>query len=140
MYVFFSQIIERFNGRLPGYIGQGKDKFSFSHVDDVVEGHIAALNKGRPGERYLLTGENVSFMQVFDIAAIITQTKKPWFSIPLFVVEVYGWVSVLISRITGTLPLISPPVCSLWFLKNCVVYILFLLLICCIFVTSFGTK
>ncbi|GMP81061.1 hypothetical protein CsSME_00035905 [Camellia sinensis var. sinensis] len=50
-------IIERFNGRLPGYIGYGNDKFSFSHVDDVVEGHLAALNKGRPGERYLLTGK-----------------------------------------------------------------------------------
>ncbi|KAK7860933.1 isoflavone reductase like protein pcber [Quercus suber] len=34
----FCQIIERFNWRLPGYIGSGNDKFSFSHVDDVVEG------------------------------------------------------------------------------------------------------
>lgn len=102
-------IIERFNGRLPGYIGYGKDKFSYSHVDDVVEGHIAAMNKGRPGERYLLTGENASFMQVFDIAANMTETKKPWFSIPLLVIEVYGWISVLFSRITGKLPLISPP-------------------------------
>lgn len=102
-------IIERFNGRLPGYIGQGTDKVSFSHVDDVVEGHIAALNKGRLGERYLLTGENASFMQVFDVSATITGTGKPWFNIPLLVIEAYGWLSVFISRITGRLPLISPP-------------------------------
>lgn len=102
-------IIERFNGRLPGYIGDGNDKFSFSHVDDVVDGHIAALNKGRPGQRYLLTGENESFVKVFDIAADMTKTKKPLFSIPLWVIEAYGWVSVLFSRITGKLPLISPP-------------------------------
>ncbi|XP_059633052.1 uncharacterized protein LOC132275882 [Cornus florida] len=102
-------IIERFNGRLPGYVGYGNDMFSFSHVDDVVEGHIAALNKGRPGERYLLTGENASFMHVFDIAASITQTKRPWFNIPLLVIETYGWLSILFSRITGKLPLISPP-------------------------------
>ncbi|CAK9176994.1 unnamed protein product [Ilex paraguariensis] len=102
-------IIERFNGRLPGYIGYGSDKFSFSHVDDVVDGHIAAMNKGRLGERYLLTGENASFMHVFDIAAIITETKKPSFGIPLLVIEAYGWLSVLFSRITGKLPLISPP-------------------------------
>ncbi|KAM7514207.1 hypothetical protein LguiA_003790 [Lonicera macranthoides] len=102
-------IIERFNWRLPGYIGYGNDKFSYSHVDDVVDGHIAAMNKGRPGERYLLTGENASFKQVFDIAAAITETKKPWFGIPLMVIEVYGWASVLWSRITGKLPLISPP-------------------------------
>lgn len=102
-------IVERFNGRLPGYIGHGNEKFSFSHVDDVVKGHISALDKGQPGERYLLTGENASFMQIFDMAAAITNTKRPWLNIPLFVIEVYGWLSVLFSRLTGTLPLISPP-------------------------------
>ena len=54
-------IIERFNGRLPGYIGPGTDRYSFSHVDDVVDGHIGAMSKGRVRERYLLTGENGSF-------------------------------------------------------------------------------
>ncbi|KAK8642516.1 hypothetical protein V6N13_011857 [Hibiscus sabdariffa] len=102
-------IIERFNWRLPGYIGRGNDRFSFSHVDDVVEGHIAAMEKGRPGERYLLTGENASFRHVFDIAAIITGTARPKYNIPLGLIEVYGWISVLFARITGKLPLISPP-------------------------------
>ncbi|XAR61867.1 Farnesol dehydrogenase (NAD(+)) [Bertholletia excelsa] len=105
-------IVERFNGRLPGYMGTGNDKFSFSHVDDVVEGHIGALNRGRLGERYLLTGENASFAQVFDYAAAVTGTERPWFKIPLLVIEVYGWISVLFSRITGNLPLISPPTVS----------------------------
>ncbi|XP_058089134.1 uncharacterized protein LOC131236061 [Magnolia sinica] len=102
-------MIERFNGRLPGYIGYGTDKTSFSHVEDVVNGHIAAMHKGRVGERYLLTGENASFVHVFNIAAIITGTRRPWFHIPLWVVEAYGWISVLLARITGTLPLISYP-------------------------------
>ncbi|KAL9244185.1 hypothetical protein vseg_017988 [Gypsophila vaccaria] len=102
-------LIERFNWRLPGYIGQGNDKCSFSHVDDVVKGHIAAIEKGRPGERYLLTGENASFKYVFDAAAVLTNTSKPRFGIPLLVIEAYGWISVLISRITGKLPFLSPP-------------------------------
>ncbi|XP_071690633.1 uncharacterized protein [Rutidosis leptorrhynchoides] len=104
-------LVERFNGRLPGYIGHGNDKFSFCHVDDVVDGFISALNKGQLGERYLLTGENVSLNQVLDIAAAITNTRKPWFNISMFVVELYGWLGVLISRvITGKLPSISPSV------------------------------
>ncbi|KAM7278052.1 hypothetical protein ACFE04_005186 [Oxalis oulophora] len=102
-------LIERFNGRLPGHIGYGNDRYSFSHVDDVAEGHIGAMNRGKLGERYLLTGENASFMNVFDTAAIITKTSKPRFCIPLGVIEVYGWVMVLISRITGKIPIISPP-------------------------------
>ncbi|KAI7735031.1 hypothetical protein M8C21_024832 [Ambrosia artemisiifolia] len=103
-------LIERFNGRLPGYIGNGNDRFSFSHVDDVANGHIQAMEKGQPGQRYLLTGENASFTQVFDIAADITNTKRSWINIPLFVIELYGWLSVLFCIITGKLPLISPPV------------------------------
>ncbi|KAL3514497.1 hypothetical protein ACH5RR_027214 [Cinchona calisaya] len=102
-------IIERFNWRLPGYIGEGNDRFSFSHVDDVVEGHISAMIKGRPGERYLLTGENASFKHLFEVAATITHTTKPQFGIPLFAIEAYGWLLVLFSRLTGKLPLISPP-------------------------------
>ncbi|XP_019237497.1 PREDICTED: uncharacterized protein LOC109217688 isoform X1 [Nicotiana attenuata] len=105
-------IIERFSGRLPGYIGQANERFSFSHVDDVVDGHIAAMDKGKPGERYLLTGENASFKQVFDIAAMITQTRRPSFGIPLLIIEAYGWISVLFSKLTGKLPLISPPIVS----------------------------
>lgn len=107
--VLAKMLVERFSGRLPGYIGKGNDKFSFSHVDDVVEGHIAAMKKGQIGERYLLTGENASFNQVFDMAAVITNTRKPMVSIPLCVIEAYGWLLVLISRITGKLPFISPP-------------------------------
>ncbi|ONK64357.1 uncharacterized protein A4U43_C07F24970 [Asparagus officinalis] len=102
-------MIERLNGRLPGYIGYGKDRESFSHVEDVVEGHIAAMQKGRMGERYLLTGENASFKDVFDIAAVITKTRRPSFHLPLWVIEVYGWISVFFARITGKLPLISYP-------------------------------
>ncbi|KAJ1687245.1 hypothetical protein LUZ63_018635 [Rhynchospora breviuscula] len=102
-------LIERFNWRLPGYIGNGHDVNSFAHVDDVANGHIAALRKGKLGERYLLTGENVSFVQIFDMAAAITKTSKPYFHIPLWLMEIYGWISVFFSRITGTLPLVSYP-------------------------------
>uniref|UniRef100_A0A0D9VQE8 NAD-dependent epimerase/dehydratase domain-containing protein n=1 Tax=Leersia perrieri TaxID=77586 RepID=A0A0D9VQE8_9ORYZ len=102
-------LIERFNGRLPGYIGHGHDRESFCHVDGVVTGHVAAMEKGRTGERYLLTGENKSLVQIFDMAARITKTKAPKFHVPLWLLEIYGWISVLVSRITGKLPFISYP-------------------------------
>lgn len=103
-------MVERFNGRMPGYIGDGKERFSFTYVEDVVNGHILALDKGQPGQRYLLTGENASFTQVFDIVATITNTKRPSLRIPLFLMLVYAWLLVLFSKITGQPPLISPPV------------------------------
>ncbi|KAL6649346.1 hypothetical protein ACP70R_013570 [Stipagrostis hirtigluma subsp. patula] len=102
-------LIERFNGRLPGFLGDGYDRESFSHVDDVVSGHIAAMEKGGVGERYLLTGENTSFVQIFNLAANITNTKPPKFHLPLWLLEIYGWISVFASHLTGRLPLISYP-------------------------------
>jgi farnesol dehydrogenase len=47
------------------------------------------------------------------MAASITSTRAPWFHVPLWAIEIYGWISVFISRITGKLPLISYPVCPL---------------------------
>ncbi|RLN40659.1 putative dihydroflavonol-4-reductase [Panicum miliaceum] len=103
-------LIERFNGRLPCHIGDGNDVQSFSHVDDVVSGHIAAMEKGRVDERYLLTGENASLLQMFNLDANITNTNPPRFRLPLWFLEIYGWVSVFVARITGEPPVISYPV------------------------------
>ena len=110
----FLQLIERFNGRLPCHIGDGNDVQSFSHVDDVVSGHIAAMEKGRVGERYLLTGENVSLLHMFNLAANITNTNPPRFHLPLWLLEIYGWVSVFVAQITEKPPLISYPVCPIF--------------------------
>lgn len=103
-------MIERFNGRLPGYVGHGK--MPFCHVDDVTAGHVAAMSRGQPGERYLLTGENATLEQIFDLAAAITGTRRPRFHIPLWFLSAYGWISVFFAHITGRLPLISYPVWS----------------------------
>ncbi|XP_031496808.1 uncharacterized protein LOC116261978 [Nymphaea colorata] len=103
-------IIERFSGRLPGYIGKGNERFSFCHVEDVIHGHVAAMDRGKIGERYLLGGENASFADVLDIAAMVTGTQRPSFHIPLWLVEIYGWMSVFWARLTGTIPLISYPI------------------------------
>ncbi|CAN1122326.1 Putative dihydroflavonol 4-reductase [Linum perenne] len=104
-------LVEYLKGGLLGRINFGKGVFSLSHIDDVVQGHIAAMERGKSGETYLLTGKNVTFAQVFDIATKITAKQKPRIRIPLWVIEILGWFLVLHSRVTRQLPPISPPVC-----------------------------
>lgn len=50
---------------VPCYIG-GRNVV---HVDDVVDGILSALRKGRAGERYILGGENLTYRQMAEIAA-----------------------------------------------------------------------
>jgi len=52
--------------RLPGLIGANR-VWSYAFVDDVAEGHVAALGRGRIGERYLLGGENAPQIRAFEI-------------------------------------------------------------------------
>lgn len=47
--------------------GDGKALGSFSFIDDVVDGHLLAMERGRKGERYILGGENVSFNEFFSL-------------------------------------------------------------------------
>jgi dihydroflavonol-4-reductase len=53
-------------GRMPAYIDTG---LCVVHVDDVAEGHLLALERGRIGERYILGGENVDYPAFLDAIA-----------------------------------------------------------------------
>ena len=62
--------------RLPGVIG-GDRIWSFSFVEDVAAAHVAALQAGAPGARYLLGGEDAPQMRVFDIVQRLTGRPLP---------------------------------------------------------------
>lgn len=47
--------------------GNGKSMGNYVYVDDVVQGHLLALEKGTGGEHYILGGENVTYHEFFDI-------------------------------------------------------------------------
>ncbi len=47
------------------------------HIADVVEGHLAALRIGRRGERYILAGENLSFLAMLQMAAEVVGVPGP---------------------------------------------------------------
>ncbi len=49
-------IVECASGRMPAYVDTG---LNLAHVDDVAEGHLLALRRGRVGERYILGGQNI---------------------------------------------------------------------------------
>src|SRR5476651_1889719 len=73
-------IVEAARGRIPAFIDTG---LNLVHVDDVAIGHLAALHKGKIGERYILGGTDVLFSQMLmDIAGLVgrraARIKLPW--------------------------------------------------------------
>ncbi len=53
------------------------------HIDDVVAGHLAAVERGRTGERYILGGENLTLAEMFRITAQVVGRRSPRLRIPL---------------------------------------------------------
>jgi dihydroflavonol-4-reductase len=53
-------------GRIPAFVDTG---LNLVHVDDVALGHLAAAKLGRPGERYILGGEDFSLQRILELVA-----------------------------------------------------------------------
>ncbi len=51
-------------------------------VADVCAAHIAAAERGRTGERYIVTSENLWYEQLFNIIAKAVDGKAPWLRVP----------------------------------------------------------
>lgn len=57
------------------------------HVEDVVSGHLAAMERGKCGQRYILGGENVTHLQLLQRIAEVTGTPAPTLVLPAWLVR-----------------------------------------------------
>lgn len=89
--------------------GNGKSVGNYVFVDDVVEGHLLAMEKGRNRHNYLLGGENASFDGFFAKLASVSGKKHRMFHLPLPVMMGAAFAMDASSRAFGTKPLITPP-------------------------------
>lgn len=88
--------------------GSGKKLGNYAYVHDVVRGHILAMEKGKPGERYILGGENVSYRKLFAMVGDINGHKIWQIEIPgKFLVAMVAFMSFLF-RLVGASPPLTP--------------------------------
>jgi nucleoside-diphosphate-sugar epimerase len=74
------QVLIRFaTGRLQAYVPGG---FPFVAAADVVEGHILAMEKGRPGQKYIFATSFMTFDRLMQIFASVTGRRPPPLRIP----------------------------------------------------------
>jgi farnesol dehydrogenase len=87
--------------------GDGKRIGSYVHVKDVVNGHILAMQKGRSGQRYILSGVNASYNEFFHTLAKVSGKKNKLYNIPVWAMLIAGNLMMLRTKLTGKPPLIT---------------------------------
>ena len=80
---------------------------SIAYVDDVVQGHLLAARYGRTGERYILSGENLSRREVIGTIAEIVGGIKPLFRLPTSIVKIVATASEFIANVLQRRPWVT---------------------------------
>jgi nucleoside-diphosphate-sugar epimerase len=83
---------------------------NYAFIDDVVNGHVQAMAKGLGGERYILGGENVSYMQLIQTVRKITGHANKYLRLPPAVLKAFSQIELLRGKLNGHEPMITPNV------------------------------
>jgi dihydroflavonol-4-reductase len=94
-------IVDFLKGRMPAYVDTG---LNIVDARDVAEGHLLAAGKGKPGERYILGGENLTLAAILGKLAALTGKKAPSTEIPYALAYAAALFSTGWARLTGTEP------------------------------------
>jgi dihydroflavonol-4-reductase len=97
-------IVEAASGRMPAFVDTG---LNLAHVDDVAAGHIAALERGKIGERYILGGENILLGDMLADIARLVGRRPPTVKLPRTILYPIAYGAELLARLRGVEPFIT---------------------------------
>jgi NAD+-dependent farnesol dehydrogenase len=101
-------ILDLVHGRLPALLGRPERRWNYVHVEDVARGVALALEKARPGTRYVLGGENVRQDRFYELVGKATGAKMPTMRMPDAVAKASGAMMKAWARLTGGTPKLTP--------------------------------
>jgi dihydroflavonol-4-reductase len=97
-------IVEAASGHMPGFVDTA---LNFVHVDDVAEGHLAAFERGRVGELYILGGQNATLAEMLAEIARIVGRRPPRLRIPRPPLYPLAFLAEAVARVTGREPFVT---------------------------------
>jgi len=92
-------------GKLPG-VPPGA--FSFCHVSEVAKAHVAAAERGRRGENYLLGGADATVAELVRTIGEVAGKKVPQRMSPAWALRVLGRANEWLALLTGREPSLTP--------------------------------
>lgn len=85
-------------GRMPFY---PDGQVNVVDVRDVAAAHLSAIERGQPGERYIIGGENMSIRHMLTVVARQAGRRPPWARLPVSLVELAGIVAGRLGILGG---------------------------------------
>jgi len=97
-------ILEAARGQMPAFVDTG---LNIVHVDDVAAGHLAAAEKGRIGDRYILGGENMSLAAILAAVSRQVGRRPPRLRLPHALLFPVAFGAEIAARLIGREPFVT---------------------------------
>jgi dihydroflavonol-4-reductase len=97
-------IVDAASGLMPAFVDTG---LNIVHVDDVAAGHIAALTRGRIGERYILGGDNIALAAILGEVAEEVHRRPPLLRLPFAAVIPLAYCAEFYARLFDATPFVT---------------------------------
>jgi dihydroflavonol-4-reductase len=97
-------IVEAAAGRMPVFVDTG---LNIVHVDDVAAGHLLAAERGKPGERYILGGDDMTLAEILREVALLAGRAPPRIRLPHNAIVPIAVLAEAFGRMTGREPFVT---------------------------------
>ena len=94
-------VVDYLKGAMPAFVDTG---LNLVDVEDISGGELLALERGQPGERYILGSENLTLEEILGRLAMISGGKAPRWRIPYALAYAAGMASTGWANLTGHEP------------------------------------
>jgi nucleoside-diphosphate-sugar epimerase len=98
--------VDLLHGRLR--VVPGRTAFCWGYIDDTARGHLLAMEKGRIGESYIITGPRHTLAEAVTLAARLSQAPRPLLRLPPFTLRGASLLMRLVNPFVTLPPTISP--------------------------------
>jgi len=112
--ILVRHLLDLAHGRLPALVGKAERRWNYVFVDDVAAGIVAALERGLPGRRYLLGGENVTQAELYRLVGEIGGIRVPRLRMPDFLATASGAAMKGWAHLTGGVPRLTPDLVEIY--------------------------
>lgn len=99
-------------------IGVPRGGTSIVHVDDVATGIIAGLQRGVPGQRYILGSDNLSFTELAKLIHQLLGLRKSVVALPDNIIQLAAWLHRVSGVSLGISSAQAPYAIRYWYMQN----------------------